>query len=100
MFQKTLAVFLVLSWVGLAAVDLLEDLQLCLKQEVHSRTDLPSRSLAEGFSSVNNILESVDHSLSGQSNSLETAVPLFSSGLASIHLKQFKLYKLYHAFLI
>jgi hypothetical protein len=62
MLRKALAFFLVVSWISLAGLDVLEDLEPSLEAEVHSSADTPLRAIGLPYQFVNNIIESADSS--------------------------------------
>ena len=100
MLQKALAALLVLSWIGLAGFDVLEDLRSPIHVEVHSAADAPLQAMGQGLQLANNIVESADHSRLRHSALFERPAVHSAVEAPAVASKGFRLHKFHRVFLI
>lgn len=96
MIRKSLAIFLVLSWVALSAIDLLEDLHLGASPKIHA---------AEGSGSPGSAVENESHGVAARIDSVSphsrnNAGFLTNNEQTKTRKKNLKIYKLHAVFVI
>jgi len=100
MLRKALAVLLIVSWVVLATVDLLEDIDCHIQAGLHSRAGVPVAKFGQGVNLVNNIVECADRPRVYDTELLEVASASVATNVTSLSKKAISLHKLHRVFLI
>jgi hypothetical protein len=100
MLRKRLALLLALSWVILSGYDVIEDLDLPDRIEIHNPADALSRGAGSAGLLARNIVESADRPHLRYANLLEHYLEFAASSIRTLSQRVFKLHKVNQVFLI
>ncbi|HUC99340.1 MAG TPA: hypothetical protein VMR88_12720 [Candidatus Polarisedimenticolaceae bacterium] len=100
MLRKRLALLLALSWVILSGYDVIEDLDLPDRIEIHNPADALSGGAGSAGLLARNIVESADRPHLRYANLLEHYLEFAASSIRTLSQRVFKLHKVNQVFLI
>ena len=100
MLRKRLALLLALCWVILSGYDVIEDLDLPDRIELHNSSDALSRGPGSAGLLARNIVESADRPYLRCASSAEHYLEVTASYIPSLSQRVFKLHKVNQVFLI
>jgi hypothetical protein len=100
MIRKALAAVLVISWVVLAGIDLLEDLDVPIQAGLHNRAGGASSNFGQGANLADNIIESAHRPWEVETQLSEPKSTAAVTDVISFSKKAVSLHKLNRVFLI